>query len=122
MGQDLNKFYRYPGSLTTPTCTENVIWTVFEEPVVFNDDKLLVFRTSLFTENFREPQPLNGRIVYRNFVDPTTTSISDYSICTSDPGTSTSTQSTTLEPLNGNSILLINTQLFIYSMLFLLQF
>uniref|UniRef100_A0A8C7IMH3 Alpha-carbonic anhydrase domain-containing protein n=1 Tax=Oncorhynchus kisutch TaxID=8019 RepID=A0A8C7IMH3_ONCKI len=35
---DLTKFYRYQGSLTTPTCDEVVVWTVFEEPIKLRRD------------------------------------------------------------------------------------
>uniref|UniRef100_A0A3Q3VTI9 carbonic anhydrase n=1 Tax=Mola mola TaxID=94237 RepID=A0A3Q3VTI9_MOLML len=29
----LTKFYRYMGSLTTPSCNEAVVWTVFQQPI-----------------------------------------------------------------------------------------
>lgn len=36
-----NNFYRYSGSLTTPTCNEAVIWTVFETPIALSERQVI---------------------------------------------------------------------------------
>uniref|UniRef100_A0A8C9XLN6 Carbonic anhydrase n=1 Tax=Sander lucioperca TaxID=283035 RepID=A0A8C9XLN6_SANLU len=70
--QNLTSFYRYKGSLTTPGCTEAVIWTVFENTIPLSMDQLRVFSDLQFHDgkpmvgNFRPVQPLNGRQVFRS--------------------------------------------------------
>lgn len=39
---NLTKYFRYMGSLTTPSCHQVVAWTVFQEPIGVN--KILVSR------------------------------------------------------------------------------
>uniref|UniRef100_A0A8D0ESX5 Carbonic anhydrase n=1 Tax=Strix occidentalis caurina TaxID=311401 RepID=A0A8D0ESX5_STROC len=34
--ENLSQFYRYQGSLTTPPCSESVIWTIFHSPIVLS--------------------------------------------------------------------------------------
>lgn len=62
-------YYRYMGSLTTPGCTEGVVWTVFVDvlPVAQRQlDRLRAQRDAQgqrLERNFRAVQPLNGRRV-----------------------------------------------------------
>jgi carbonic anhydrase len=118
MGTNLNNFYRYLGSLTVPPCTENVIWTVFQTPITFNEPVLDSFRSNIFFEDYRGPQPVNGRTVYRNFPNSTPSSISDYDCCAQNQTTVVITNGTS----NAYSILLINRQFLSYSYLFSLFF
>ncbi|XP_053654446.2 carbonic anhydrase 2 [Cherax quadricarinatus] len=63
-------YYRYQGSLTTPTCNQVVSWTVFAQPIPISLAQLAAFRTlhdetgQLIEFNFRPVQPLNGRTVF----------------------------------------------------------
>lgn len=52
--------WRYPGSLTTPPCSEGVSWLVMTEPVTASREQIEAFR-ALFPVNNRPVQPLNGR-------------------------------------------------------------
>jgi len=42
-GVDRTKYYRYMGSLTTPNCTERVVWTIFKDPVKVSRDLVSVY-------------------------------------------------------------------------------
>ncbi|XP_072049174.1 carbonic anhydrase-like [Amphiura filiformis] len=44
MPNDLSRFYRYDGSLTTPGCYETVIWTVFDNEVPISRAQIAKFR------------------------------------------------------------------------------
>ncbi|XP_051968121.1 carbonic anhydrase 2-like isoform X4 [Xyrauchen texanus] len=67
------KYYRYQGSLTTPSCNEVVIWTVFKDTIKVSHELISLFRSTvhfhgtspqmLITNNFRGVQSLNSRVV-----------------------------------------------------------
>ncbi|XP_072356730.1 putative carbonic anhydrase 5 [Scyliorhinus torazame] len=62
----LAPFYRYEGSLTTPPCTENVVWIVVKNPmsVSLSQYKAFVKSMSWDSYSYRPLQPLNGRKVF----------------------------------------------------------
>ncbi|XP_026170527.1 carbonic anhydrase 4-like [Mastacembelus armatus] len=68
---DLTKFYRYMGSLTTPNCTEAVVWTVFYEPIKINRNLIKQFPTKTrLTNIYRPTQDLNQRKVVASPATP----------------------------------------------------
>ncbi len=52
--------WRYPGSLTTPPCSEGVSWLVMTEPVSVSREQVEAFRR-IVPMNARPPQPLHQR-------------------------------------------------------------
>jgi carbonic anhydrase len=60
MPADLDSYFHYLGSLTTPPLTENVEWYVLQTPVDLSPDDIADF-TRHYSHNARDPQPLNGR-------------------------------------------------------------
>ncbi|VAW36133.1 Carbonic anhydrase, alpha class [hydrothermal vent metagenome] len=55
-------YYRYAGSLTTPPCTESVIWLVLKSPIEISKDQLKTYRAILNDTN-RPIQERNNRLV-----------------------------------------------------------
>jgi carbonic anhydrase len=55
-------YYTFPGSLTTPPCTENVTWFVLEQPVTVSDTEIQQFE-KLYRHNARPTEPLYDRVV-----------------------------------------------------------
>ena len=43
--QDLDDYFYYEGSLTTPTCDEVVQWIVYEEPIEISQEQVCDQRT-----------------------------------------------------------------------------
>lgn len=54
--------YRYNGSLTTPPCSENVLWVMMATPLTLSRGQVRAFE-AVCGHNNRPVQPLNGRII-----------------------------------------------------------
>lgn len=55
-------YLSYPGSLTTPPCSEHVHWMILKRPIELSDRQIAAF-TKTIRGNNRPVQPLNGRVV-----------------------------------------------------------
>lgn len=68
--ENMSRYFRYSGSLTTPNCSEAVTWTLFESTIPLSRKQLAAFSTLQFSQGkymvktYRPVQPLNGRQVH----------------------------------------------------------
>ncbi|KAH8367274.1 hypothetical protein KR200_008104 [Drosophila serrata] len=74
ISKQLDSYYSYTGSLTTPPCSEEVTWIDFTEPIDITEKQLSAFRLLTASDdhlknNFRPIQPLNDRTLYKNLVE-----------------------------------------------------
>ncbi|MCF8178599.1 MAG: carbonic anhydrase family protein [Sulfuritalea sp.] len=56
------EYWTYIGSLTTPPCTEDVVWMVMKQPLQISAEQIDVFKR-FYRKNARPLQPLNGRLI-----------------------------------------------------------
>lgn len=54
--------YNYPGSLTTPPCTQPVDWYLVDQPITMSSAQIAAF-TSRYSNTNRPVQPVNGRTI-----------------------------------------------------------
>ena len=58
-------YYTYMGSMTTPPCTEDVLWMVFKQPLPVSAEQVGIF-SRLYKNNARPIQPANSRLIKEN--------------------------------------------------------
>src|SRR5471030_790695 len=56
------EYFTFMGSLTTPPCTEGVLWLVMKEPIQASPAQMALF-SRLYPYNARPTQPSSGRII-----------------------------------------------------------
>ena len=57
------KYYHYYGSLTTPPCSEGVLWSVMRTPIEVSEEQIQKFKTVMGVDDNRPVLPLNKRFL-----------------------------------------------------------
>jgi len=56
------EYFTYMGSLTTPPCSEGVLWIVMKEPIYLSENQIGIF-ARFYPMNARPTQMQNGRVI-----------------------------------------------------------
>jgi len=59
----LDEYYAYNGSLTTPPCSEGVVWVVLKNPVTASREQIDRFHDAMGADTNRPIQPRNARTI-----------------------------------------------------------
>jgi carbonic anhydrase len=59
----INEYYRYNGSITTPPCSEGVSWVVLKKPMTASTAQVEAFKKVIQNQNNRPVQEINARFV-----------------------------------------------------------
>jgi len=59
---ETREYYTFMGSLTTPPCTEDVLWIVLKQPIQVSDEQIRIF-SRLYRNNARPVQPIGDRLI-----------------------------------------------------------
>lgn len=59
---EIRDYWTYMGSLTTPPCTEGVLWMVMKQPLQVSAEQIAIFGR-LYPHNARPIQPSNNRLI-----------------------------------------------------------
>ncbi|XP_023666948.1 carbonic anhydrase 12 isoform X1 [Paramormyrops kingsleyae] len=66
----LDEFYRYDGSLTTPPCYPSVLWTVFRTPISISHTQFLGLATTVYSSTVGDDSPVTLSGNYRRTQNP----------------------------------------------------
>ena len=55
-------YFSYMGSLTTPPCSENVLWLVMKTPMTLSEEQIDIF-ARFYKHNARPIQRVSGRVI-----------------------------------------------------------
>lgn len=59
------EYYRYNGSLTTPPCSEGVLWLVMKQPITVTKGQITQFTQVMHQSTNRPVQPVNARPILK---------------------------------------------------------
>ena len=59
----LDEYYSYNGSLTTPPCSEGVLWVVLKNPITASKEQIARFHDAMGADTNRPIQPRNARTI-----------------------------------------------------------